>query len=68
MFSVFGLYFLGENNQVEVYAHNNSSGGIAPGIRIEQSMNRGSVPGTDKKCFSCRRSSTAVVPCKPPGK
>jgi len=34
MFNVFGPYFLEENNQVEVYTHNNSSGGIAPGIRI----------------------------------
>lgn len=48
MLSVFGPYFLEENNQVEDYTHNNSSSGIAPGIRIEQSMNRGSVPGTDK--------------------
>ena len=67
MFSVFGPYFLEENNQVEVYTHNNISGGIAPGIRIEQSMHRGSIPHTDNKFFSCRRSSTAVVPYKSPG-
>ena len=66
MFSVFGPYFLDENNQVEFYTHNISYDGIATGIRIEQSTNRGSIPGTDK-FFSYRRSSTAVVPYKSPG-
>jgi hypothetical protein len=50
-FSVFGPNFLEEYNQVEVYTHYNSSGGITTGIRIEQSMNRGSIPDTCKRFF-----------------
>jgi hypothetical protein len=34
-FGVIGSYFLEENNQVEVYTHNNSFGGIATGIWVE---------------------------------